>query len=50
MTVSASTKEDIGELVALWHTCFGDDEEYISAFMGERTAEFARCSICLTAR
>ena len=36
MTVSASTKEDIGELIALWRTCFGDDEEYISAFMRAR--------------
>ena len=36
MTVSASTKEDIGELIALWHTCFGDDDEYISAFMRAR--------------
>ena len=61
MTVSASTKEDIGELIALWRTCFGDDKEYISAFMrarfvpertlvGREEAEFARCSICLKAR
>ena len=34
MTVSASTKEDIGELIALWRTCFGDDEDGETVLLG----------------
>lgn len=36
MIVSIASKEDIGELTALWQLCFGDDRDYIGAFMRSR--------------
>lgn len=33
MTVSIASNNDIAELSRLWQLCFGDTEEYISAFM-----------------
>ena len=55
MIISTALKEDIGELTDLWQTCFGDDDDYIGAFMrsrssGARTGKYARRSICLTVK
>ena len=36
MIISTALKEDIGELTDLWQTCFGDDDDYIGAFMRSR--------------
>lgn len=36
MIISTSSKEDIGELTVLWQICFGDDDEYVGAFMRDR--------------
>ena len=32
MIISTASKDDIGELTALWQTCFGDDDDYIGGF------------------
>ena len=36
MIISTASKDDIGELTDLWQTCFGDDDDYIGAFMRSR--------------
>ena len=38
MIISTASKDDIGELTALWQTCFGDDDDYIGACMRSRFA------------
>ena len=36
MIILTASKDDIGELTDLWQTCFGDDDDYIGAFMRSR--------------